>query len=137
MNTLLILLSHAFNPLIIAFYISLRNKTDTGTRRNLQPDDVIVIILSSWLIYFIWLAVHFLGAWMTGRSFSFPVFIGTYQGTHYFFPFMGGLTIIFAESVLRPILRAPMAIEIYRAVYVLIVFLSSYMMLVNYLAALS
>ncbi len=129
----LILISHAFNPFLVLLLINLENSHDKKYAIK-SPLDVISHILSAFMVYMLWLGLHYA---FTASSFSFDEFIGVGQGWHYFVPFFIGVFMMFHATVIRPTLKSENVKKAHFSFIVLISFVGIYFMAINYFIWLS
>ena len=128
----LILIAHAFNPLVLAIGIGLlRQKFQQN--KTIQVSSVIGLLFGSLFIYLIWLAIHFGIISVQGKSFEFEAFIGVGQSFHYFLPFLIGALMIINESIIRPMIQQDKYLTANQGAVVLLICFGGYTMLVNYI----
>jgi hypothetical protein len=130
--TWLILLSHAFNPLLIAIALKQQDKEKTEDSDGLAA--VFTGLITSFLLYLFWLGVHFLVIKIIGSNFDFDGFIGVGKGIAYFLPFLLGVVILLMDALIQPRLRVENIQLLLSSLRSIILFFGIYFMLINYLA---
>ncbi|MEJ2407341.1 MAG: hypothetical protein P8171_24310 [Candidatus Thiodiazotropha sp.] len=129
----LILFAHAFNPFLLL--VSMNQQQEEENTQNIHRfENLFSMVLSSFLIYLVWLGAHFLVMTLAGSAFDYDDFIGVGKGVAYFLPFLLGLAMVVMECGIRPGLRSEKGqvfLHWFRGVFV---FFGCYFMFVNYLA---
>ena len=128
----LILIAHAFNPLVLAIGIGLLRQ-EFQKNRTIQASSVIGLLFGSLFIYLLWLAIHFGIISVQGNSFDFEAFVGVGQGFHYFLPFLIGALMIINESIIRPMIQQDKYLAANQGLVVLLIGFGCYTMVVNYI----
>lgn len=129
----LVLLSHAFNPLLVSINTAQMDEANTGGKSE-PVLQAISILITSFVIYLLWLGVHFSVIELSGSEFDFDEFIGEGQGFAYFLPFMLGAVVLVLNCFVIPVLREEVSLMVARYLRGTLQFLGGYFMLINYLA---
>lgn len=131
--SMLVLLAHAFNPLLLMVGIRQRSFPDDVRNGHLM-EEVFTVVLSSFLLYLLWLSGHFAVHEMAGTRFDYEHFIGEGESIAYFLPFILGFVMLVIEFLVRPRLRTQKGLAFANAIKGLLLFSGCYFMFVNYLA---
>jgi hypothetical protein len=129
----LVLLSHAFNPLLVSIDISESDETQSNGKST-PISHSIAILITSFIIYLLWLGAHFAAIELFGSGFDFDEFIGDGQGYAYFLPFVLGAVILVLNFFVIPYLKTERQGLLARYLRGMCQFLGGYFMLINYLA---
>jgi hypothetical protein len=131
--TWLILLSHAFNPLLLSFVLKQQygeeTATDSGSLANIFPS-----VITSFIFYLFWLGAHYLIMKIAGYNFDFGEFIGVGKGMAYFLPFILGLAILMIDILALLWLKLEKSLVLVSNLRGITLFFGSYFMLINYLS---
>ncbi|MFA7620194.1 MAG: hypothetical protein WC012_14245 [Thiohalomonadaceae bacterium] len=130
----LILVAHAFNPLLLHIGMTRMRSRREASRRAVVAQDVFLTVFSSFLVYLVWLGVHWLWLSMVGAGLSFDRFVGADRGPAYFLPFMLGFLMLVLEFGVRPRLRAEQSLAFVGSLGTVLLVSGCYFMFVNYLA---
>jgi hypothetical protein len=131
--TWLILLSHAFNPLLLSIVLKQQYEEETATDSDSRAN-TFACVMTSFIFYLFWLAAHYLIMKIAGYKFDFDEFIGVDKGMAYFLPFMLGLVILMIDILVRPRLKLEKPLILVSNLRGITLFFGSYFMLINYLA---
>jgi len=126
------LISHAFNPLLILMLINLENTHDKKYAIK-TPLNIVSHVSSAFMVYMLWLGLHAIVLWVVSGDFDFDRFIGVNQGLHYFVPFFIGVFVMLHTSVIKPALKSENVKQVHFSFIVLISLIGIYFMLINYL----
>jgi len=129
----LILISHAFNPFFVLLLINLENSHDKKYAIK-NPLDIISHILSAFMVYMLWLGLHYV---FTFSSFNFDRFIGVGQGVHYFIPFFIGVFMMLQATIIKPALKSESVKKAHAGFIALLALAGIYFMAINHFIWLS
>jgi hypothetical protein len=129
----LVLLSHAFNPLLVSIDIS---DTDESKPNEVSEPflKAIALLITSFIAYLLWVGAHFIVIELFGSGFDFDEFIGEGQGYAYFLPFILGGVILVLNYFVIPALQGDRPLLLVKYLRGVIQFFGVYFMLINYLA---
>ncbi len=134
--TWLVFISHAFNPLIMTIGLGIL-RSEYLRDKKVRVTTVIGLIISSLMIYILWLGFHYGITFIGGTDFNFMHFIGVGQGIQYFLPFIISAAVLINESVIRPLIKTEAFLTANDGFLVLMILVGSYTLLVNYMAWIS